>query len=132
REPRPPREPRQPREPREPREARPPRDRQPAEPQRPAEAPALVAETPQPEPAQQSLPIAQPVETLPVVAMPQISLALPPDSDLVMVETRHHAAPTSEEPEAPRPKRVRPPRVEIASEPLEIVETRKETPPPAA
>jgi hypothetical protein len=37
----------------------------------------------------------------------------------------------TEEPEPPRPKRVRPPRVEVASEPLEIVETRKEPPTPA-
>jgi len=33
-------------------------------------------------------------------------------------------------PEPPRPKRVRPPRVEIASEPLEIIETTKGSPPP--
>jgi len=43
-----------------------------------------------------------------------------------------HAAPTmEEEQQTPKPKRVRPPRVEIASEPLEIIETRKETPPTA-
>jgi len=62
--------------------------------------------------------------------MPPISLTLPEDSGLELVETRHHA-PAAEEPEAPRPKRVRPPRVEVASEALEIVETRKEPSAPA-
>jgi ribonuclease E len=63
--------------------------------------------------------------------IPPIALTLPPDSGLVLVETSH-AAPPAEEPEAPRPKRTRPPKVEIASEPLEIIETRKEPPSPAA
>ena len=59
--------------------------------------------------------------------LPPIALALPPDSGLILVETSHPApASTNLEPEAPRPKRVRPPRVEVANEPLEIVETRKE------
>jgi hypothetical protein len=55
------------------------------------------------------------------------SLALPVDSDLVLVETRF-AAPieAEEEPEAPRPRRVRPPRVSVADEPLQMVETRKQ------
>ena len=63
--------------------------------------------------------------------IPPIALTLPPDSGLVLVETSH-AAPPAEEPEAPRPKRTRPPKVEIKSEPLEIIETRKEPPSPAA
>jgi hypothetical protein len=43
------------------------------------------------------------------------------------VETRFNAPAIEEVPEEQsRPKRVRPPRVEVASEPLEIVETRKE------
>jgi hypothetical protein len=49
------------------------------------------------------------------------------------VETRHHApAPVTEEAEAPKPKRVRPPRAQVVEEPLQIVETRKEPSPPAA
>jgi hypothetical protein len=57
----------------------------------------------------------------------------PPDSGLELVETRHHApAPGADEAEAPRPKRVRPPRAQVADEPLQIVETRKEPSPPAA
>jgi len=66
-----------------------------------------------------------------VPPVPPIALTLPPDSSLVLVETSSRPpAPVIEAVEAPRPKRVRPPRVEIASEPLEIIETRKE--PPAA
>lgn len=64
-------------------------------------------------------------------AAPPVALTLPPDSDLVLVETSHAAATVAaEEVAAPRPKRVRPPRVTVADEPLEIIETRKE--PPAA
>jgi len=63
---------------------------------------------------------------------PPIALTLPPESGLVLVETSHKApAPAVDEPPVERPRRVRPPRVEVASDPLEFVETRKE-PPPAA
>jgi hypothetical protein len=63
--------------------------------------------------------------------MPAIALTLPPDSGLELVETRFNApAPADEMPEPPRPKRVRPPRVEIASEPLQIIETTKGSSPP--
>jgi ribonuclease E len=152
REPRPPKPPREPREPRgerEPREGREPREaREPREPREsrtpreaaPAAAPAApVAEfTPPPAPAEFVAPVVQerpaPPPPPPRPAMPDlppIALTLPPDSGLVLVETSNRAAaPVVEEPEAPRPKRVRPPRVEIVSEPLEIIETRKE--PPAA
>src|SRR5690349_1708999 len=54
------------------------------------------------------------------------SLALPADSDLVLVETRFAAPVGAEEPEAPRPRRVRPPRMSVADEPLQMVETRKQ------
>ncbi|MCC7040403.1 MAG: Rne/Rng family ribonuclease [Burkholderiales bacterium] len=66
----------------------------------------------------------------PAVAIPPIAATLPADSGLVLVETTHVAPPVSEEVEAPRQRRTRPPRVTVADEPLEIVETRKE--PPAA
>jgi hypothetical protein len=66
------------------------------------------------------------------VPVPPIALTLPPDSGLELVETRFAPAPSDELPETPRPKRVRPPRVEIASEPLEIVETVKGVSPPAS
>jgi hypothetical protein len=67
-----------------------------------------------------------------VADLPPISRSLPESSGLVLVETSHRqAALPIDEPEAPRPKRVRPPRPEVASEPLEIVETRKEPPTPA-
>jgi len=63
-------------------------------------------------------------------SIPPVSRTLPADSDLVLVETRAGSAPASEDAEvAPqRAKRLRPPRVEIASEPLEMVETHKEPP----
>ena len=65
--------------------------------------------------------------------IPPVSLALPPGSELELVQTREHlATPVADEPaEMPRPKRVRPPRVEIPSEALELVETHKDTNPPA-
>ncbi|HVS56442.1 MAG TPA: hypothetical protein VHJ55_09320, partial [Casimicrobiaceae bacterium] len=71
-------------------------------------------------------------------APPKISLELPADSALVMVETSHQNAqtPMSEEPEAPeapRPRRVRPPRIDVTEGPLQLVETaHKEPTPPGA
>jgi len=65
----------------------------------------------------------------------KISLELPEDSALVMVETNHQKAqtPMSEEPEAPRPRRVRPLRSEVTEGPLQLVETaHKEPTPPGA
>jgi hypothetical protein len=72
----------------------------------------------------------QPARPAPV-PVPPIALTLPPDSGLELVETRFAPAPSDELAETPRPKRVRPPKVEIASEPLEIVETVKGVSPPA-
>ena len=71
-------------------------------------------------------------EKHPVVDVPPISSTLPPDSGLEIVETRFRPAPEPEPEAAPAgPRRVRPPRVTIADEPLQIVETRKDaTPPP--
>jgi hypothetical protein len=64
-------------------------------------------------------------------AVPPVELALPPDSDLVLVQTTRRAEPVVEAQEAPRPKRVRPPRVEIPAEPLQLVETGRKDPPAA-
>lgn len=65
--------------------------------------------------------------------VPTVSRELPPDSDLVLVETRAAVTSPSEEGDTPatKPKRVRPPRAEITAEPLEMVETQKEPPPSA-
>jgi ribonuclease E len=65
--------------------------------------------------------------------IPPVTDSLPPDSDLVLVETRHAvpAAPEDEAAQSSRPKRMRPPRVEMANEPLEMVETHKDATPPA-
>lgn len=75
---------------------------------------------------------ARPVSPAPIASAPPVPYALPVESDLELVETdRARAAPrpASEEAEAPRPRRVRPPKVELRDEPLEIIETRKEAPP---
>ena len=63
-------------------------------------------------------------------AMETVSMSLPPDSDLVLVETRFAPVVETEEPAAPRARRVRPARAVIADEPLQMVETRKEQPAP--
>ena len=64
--------------------------------------------------------------------VPRVSLELPPESGLVLVETsrdRVLAAAPMEAPPAPRPQRIRPPRQALADEPLQMVETQKGTPP---
>ena len=64
-----------------------------------------------------------------VAAAPPIAMTLPADSNLVLIETSHRAPPAmADEPVANRPRRVRPPKVEVTSEPLEIVETQKGPP----
>lgn len=53
--------------------------------------------------------------------------ALPPDSNLVLVETRFPAPAVEEQPPAAaRPRRARPPRVTVPEEPLQMVETHKQ------
>jgi hypothetical protein len=86
----------------------------------PPPAPAAAAPRPAPPAARQ------------VPAPPKISLELPQDSDLVMVETSHQKAqtPTPEEPEPPRPRRVRPPRIEVTEGPLQLIETAHKEPTP--
>jgi hypothetical protein len=57
--------------------------------------------------------------------IPPITLSLPLDSGLELVQTTTRAPePEQEDAPAPRPKRVRAPRPVIADEPLQIVETR--------
>jgi hypothetical protein len=93
----------------------------PPAPPRPVEAEAVV-------PARPPAPPPRPRETL-----PPVSMSLPSDSGLELVETRSKGMFVPEpEPQVPAgPRRARPPRVVIQDEPLEIVETRKEGPPPA-
>lgn len=63
--------------------------------------------------------------------IPRVALELPPDSGLILVETTHAAPTVGEDIESPRPHRVRPPRVAIADEPLQMVETtHKDSTPP--
>jgi hypothetical protein len=63
--------------------------------------------------------------------IPRVALELPPDSGLILVETTHAAPTAAEETEPSRAHRVRPPRVAIADEPLQMVETtNKDSTPP--
>ncbi|HKW80145.1 MAG TPA: hypothetical protein VJQ49_03985 [Casimicrobiaceae bacterium] len=57
---------------------------------------------------------------------------MPANSDLVLVETSHQAAAAAEPSEEPatRAHRVRPPRREIADEPLQLIETAHKDPNP--
>lgn len=99
----------------------------------PTTPPAIVPPVPPTAPARPvAEPALPPVARRPVPEPVPVSLALPPESGLVLVETVHKAAPAPE-PEAATagPRRVRPPRVEIPAEPLQMVETHKENPPPA-
>jgi ribonuclease E len=73
-------------------------------------------------PAAMTAPSHPPVET--------VSMSLPPDSELVMVETRFATVLETEEPVVPRARRVRPARPVPPDEPLQMVETRKEQPAP--
>jgi len=68
----------------------------------------------------------------PTEPLPPVAMTLPPDSGLEMVETRSKAAPVAEPDVAPAgaPRRARPPRVAVAEEPLQIIETRKDSSPP--
>ena len=70
-------------------------------------------------------------DTLPRNApeIPRVSLELPPDSGLVLVETSHSAPQGESEPEPARPRRVRPPKAAVAEEPLQMVETTHKEPP---
>ena len=68
--------------------------------------------------------------------LPKVSLELPPDSGLVLIETAREKVAVVESTEAtepPRPRRVRPTRAEARDEPLQLVETvHKDPTPPAA
>ncbi|TMH65031.1 MAG: Rne/Rng family ribonuclease [Betaproteobacteria bacterium] len=99
--------------------------------------PAREAEPAAPfEPATEIKTAEEPATPRNLPEIPPVTDVLPPDSDLVLVETRHGvpSAPEgdSESVQSSRPKRSRPPRVEIANEPLEMVETHKEDAAPPA
>ena len=64
--------------------------------------------------------------------IPRVTLELPAESGLELVETTHAEPPEVEEVEPPRPRRVRPPRVAVADEPLQMVETTQRDPTPPA
>jgi hypothetical protein len=60
-----------------------------------------------------------------------VTLRLPPDSELVLVETTHRAEPQPQDEPMPEPRRARRPRAVSTEEPLQMVETRKDAPPAA-
>ena len=91
-------------------------------------APTAAAPSPVPQ-HRPSLP-EEPTTPRNLPEIPPVTSELPPDSSLVLIETRHGAPAGEELAETPRPKRARPPRVEIADEPLEMVETHKDATPP--
>jgi hypothetical protein len=81
-------------------------------------------------------PYAEPPRPRAMPELPKVSLELPPDSGLVLIETARERVAILEpdEPaEPPRARRVRPARVEARDEPLQLVETvHKDSTPPAA
>ncbi len=96
----------------------------------PPASPATPADKPAPRaPQGVATPAAKPAA--PRQVFEPVQLTLPPNSSLELVETRHPApaATTPEQDEAPRPRRVRAPKADIVSEPLQMVETQKPTPP---
>lgn len=70
----------------------------------------------------------------PIPELPPVSLTLPPDSGLELVETKFKTTPMAEteQPAAAGPRRVRPPKVAVVEEPLQIVETQRTQLPPTS
>ena len=99
-----------------------------------APAPSPIEQAPlpfAPQPAPVTPIAATPVQPPPLPDLPPITRTPPAGSGLELVETRHAPAPAIEDAQPARPKRVRPARPQVAEEPLQIVETRKEQTPPA-
>ena len=95
--------------------------------ERVAESAALPAIESAPHEAAHSATRAQTVPTPEPQPAASEPVALAPDSNLVMIETRFAAPPIEEDqPASTRPHRVRPARTTTAEEPLQMVETRKE------
>jgi hypothetical protein len=97
----------------------------------PSVAAAVAHIAPEPQREASPSPVKEPEAVLPRNApeIPRVSLDLPADSGLVLVETSHAAAAMESEPEPARPRRARPPRVQDADEPLQMVETTHKDPP---
>jgi ribonuclease E len=101
--------------------------------ERPAPAAAATTHAAEPSfgPVEAAAPLAEPEPGLPHNApeIPRVSLELPPESGLVLVETSHAAPAGEAQAEPARPRRVRPPRTAVADEPLQMVETEHKEPP---
>ena len=87
-------------------------------------ATAEAHEEPPPAPQPPPRPAAVP---RPIPELPPVSLTLPPESGLELVETKSKPAPVSDQepPVSAGPRRVRPPKVTVVEEPLQIVETHR-------
>jgi ribonuclease E len=83
-----------------------------------------TASVPREEPAPVPMPAAAPRAPRPEPELPRVSLTLPSDSGLEMVETRVRSEEPVADMEAPKPRRSRPPRAVVADEPLQMIETR--------
>jgi hypothetical protein len=100
---------------------------------------SIAAEVRDAPPVVQSTPVAAPVAAVPThvapptpvpaYALPRVAMSLPPDTGLELVETRFQPAPLAEDAPVLTSRRTRPPKVKIADEPLQIVETHKGPPP---
>jgi len=91
----------------------------------PKQVDSALREAAQPSPASTRMP----------PELPKVAHELPPDSGLILVETSHTVSQVTvvseEVAETPRPVRSRPTPVDIAQEPLQMVETRKDNATPA-
>ena len=88
-----------------------------------------VFEPPATPPPAEPQPVARPVVTAPANTPAPLAIELPPESGLVLVQTRAATSVAAEEPPAPvaaKPRRQRPPRDEAPSAPLVMVEPRKD------
>ncbi len=91
-----------------------------------AEAPVAAA-APQPAPIAVSAPAPAPVAEVPREAAKAFTYALPTDAGLQMMETRSTGSPAQVAAEEPVKRgRARPPRAEVAAEPMQMVETGKQ------
>ena len=99
-------------------------------------APSMAATAFEPSASPATAVVDQPVPIAPAPIprnapdIPRVALELPTGSELVLIETSRAATRAEPpEPETPQAHRVRPPRLEVKDEPLEMVETTRKEPP---
>lgn len=98
----------------------------------PAPAPAYAAPKPAPAPAVAAAPAPAPAPEVKREAPKPFTYALPGDVGLQMMETKSSGTPTAYvTDEAVKRGRSRPPRSQVAAEPMQMVETGKDSAPPS-